>query len=61
MFSLQHFKKLFNYLNTIRKHIAIAANETNEKKKNTGSGLTSRFEINFFFNENFDNKDSNVV
>lgn len=48
MFSLQHFKKMFNYLNTIRKHIAIAANETNEKKKITGSGLTSRFEINFF-------------
>lgn len=40
---------MFNYLNTIRKHIAIAANETNEKKKITGSGLTSRFEINFFF------------
>lgn len=36
-------------MNTIRKHIAIAANETNEKKKNRGSGLTSRFEVLFFF------------
>lgn len=33
MFSLQHFLKLFNYLNAIRKYIAIVGNQTNEEKK----------------------------
>lgn len=44
MFSLQHFLKSLNYLNTIKKYIA---NQIHEKKNQTqlkGSGLTSRFE-----------------
>lgn len=45
MFSLQHFLKSLNYLNTIRKYIA---NQTHEKKNQNqqlkGNGLTSRFE-----------------
>lgn len=39
MFSLQHFLKWFNYLNTIWKYIAIVGNQINEEKKITGSEL----------------------